>query len=106
VGNREIKLDSERSPSAAIRDVGLFDGRVLVKHGLAADLVGAAVEVASNVRQHGALQIFIFKEQSAPGMIDPAVRQIIAERIRIVEAGVCILIKGRVGIRRAFLICR
>jgi hypothetical protein len=48
-----------------------------------------------------------FPEQS-PGTkrarrVDPMVRQIMAERIRIVEEAVCILIERRVGIGRAFL---
>ena len=74
MGNREIEFDAEGRPRAAVRYVGFLDGRIFIKHRLAADFVDASVDVASQIGQHGALQVFIFQKDGAPGVIGAAIR--------------------------------
>jgi hypothetical protein len=60
----------------------------------------------SKIGQHGTLQVFIFKEYSAPGMIFAPIGQIGSEWIRVIEAAIGILIERRIGIGWTFFIGR
>jgi len=106
VGNRKVEFDSESSPCTAIGNRRLLNGWVRVKHRLAADLVGARVNVPSQIGQYGTLQVFIFQKHRTPDMVGASIRQVVAKCVRIVEAAVCILIEWRIEIRCALLISR
>ena len=98
VRNREIELNAERRPSSAVGDRCLFNGGISVKHRLAGDFVNAGIEVAANVGQYGALQVFILKKDRAPVLINSPAGQIVAQGVRVVEAIGSELVEGRVGI--------
>ena len=70
--NRKIELDAERRPGPAVANLSFFDGRIGIEHRLAIDLVDAGVKMPANVRQYGALQIFVFQVDGAPGVIRAA----------------------------------
>ena len=83
--DREVELDAERGPGAAISDQGLLDRRVRIEHLLAADLVDAAVQVPAQVGQHRDAQVLVLQVQGAPRFGAAVVRQRVADRVGIVE---------------------
>src|SRR5205085_3786722 len=87
VRNREVEFDAERRPSPAVPDLRLLDGRVRVEHGLAADLIDAGVDVAADVRQDRALEVFVFEEKRAPGDFLALVGQTVPDGIGVIEFG-------------------
>ena len=102
--NRKVELDTKGSPRSPISNPRFFDGRIGIKHRLAADFVDAGVEMAANIRQHGTFQVLVLEINGTPRVFRPGVGDFIPQRIWIVEAAGRELIERRIGIRRPFLI--
>ncbi len=54
--------------------------------------------------KHGTFQVLIFQIDGAPVMVHPAIRQVVSQGIRIVEAGAGELIERRIWIRQSFFV--
>jgi len=106
VGYRKIKLDAKCSPSPSVSNPSLLDGGVRVEHGLAAYFVHAGVKMATDIREHGTLQVFVLEINGSPLVFGPAVGYFISECIGIVKAPRRKLIKSRIGVRRSLLVRR
>ena len=104
VGNGKIEFDSECRPGSAIRNRRLFDRWIRIEHRLAGNFVDAGVKMSADVRQHRALQIFVFEIHRPPVVIHPVAGEIVTQRIRIVEAVAGELIEGRIGIGQTLLV--
>src|SRR4029078_1893721 len=94
------------SPGAAIADKRLLDSRVRVEHLPAAALVQAAVDVATEVRQHREPQVLILQVQGAPRDWLTSIGQCITNRIGIVESSVGKQIERWIWICRPFRVGR
>ena len=104
VRDREIELDAECRPRAAIADLRLLDGRVGVEHRLSADFVDASVEVAADVGQYRALEVLVFQVDGAPGGVHSGVGNVLAQRIGVAEFCRGELVEGRIRVGTPFLI--
>src|SRR6266849_839941 len=80
-----LRLSSQRRPHAAVRNPGKLNAGMGVEHREAVDLVYAGVEVASEVRQHGALQIFIFEIERSPLSRTASVHEVMTQGVGIIE---------------------
>ena len=106
VRHRKVVLHTKCRPGSAISDSRLLDRRIGIKHRPTVDLVDACVKMTSEIRQNGAFQILVLKEDGSPLVIGPTIREVRSQRIRIVEANCGQLIEWRVGVWKAFLIRR
>ena len=86
VRDRKVKLHAECGPGAAIANLRLLDGWIGIEHGLAADLVDAGIDMAADIRQHRAFQIFVLEKNGAPVVRRLHTGQVRPERVGIVEA--------------------
>ncbi len=100
----KIEFDAEGGPCSAIADLRLLDGRIGIEHRLAVDLVDAGVKMAPDVRQNGALQVLVFEIDRAQGVVIAAIRQVVADRVRVIEVRRSVQIKRRIWIRRTLFI--
>src|SRR5262249_2245010 len=71
-----------------------------------AELVKAGVEMSSDVRKHGAFQIFVLQKNCAQLVLLSIVGGFDSQRVGIVKPAGCKLVKGRIGIWRSFFINR
>src|SRR5262249_15932375 len=86
VRHGKVELDAKRSPSPSVANPRLLDGWVSVEHRLAVDFVGAGIDVASDIRQYGAFQIFVF-EKDRPQLVNYSpVGDFVSQRVGIVES--------------------
>ena len=107
VRHGKVELDAERRPRAAIRDLRELDRRVRVEHLPVVDLVGAAIQMPAEVRQHHALQVRVLEIERAPRVRRALARRVHPQRVRVVVARRCgKQIERRIGIRQAFLVRR
>ena len=104
--DRKIELDPERRPGPPVSNRRLLDRRIGIKHRLARNLVDARIKMSANIRQHRALQIFIFEVNHPPRMIHTPVGQIGPQRIRIAEPVGSELIEGRIRIGQPLFVSR
>src|SRR5207245_5529754 len=89
---------------AAVRDARLLDRRVRVEEVLAVRLVHAAVEVAAEVGQHHDLEVLVLQVQRAPARDGAAVGEVLAQRVRVVEAPRLERIERRVHVGQALFV--
>ncbi len=106
VGDGEIEFDAESRPGAAIGDARELDRRIRVEHLLTVALVRAAVQVSAQVGQHEALQVFVLQPKRPPRLVHPAVGQMVAQGIRVVEAARSEQVEGGIRIGQAFFVGR
>ena len=72
---------------------------------MAREFVRAGVKVATDVREYGTLQIFIFQINSAPVVINAPAGKVFTQGIGIIETVAAELVEGRIGVWRAFFVC-
>ena len=100
--DREVELDPERGPGAAIADERLLDGAVRVEHVAAAHLVEQAVHVPAEVGQHGEAEVFVLEVQRAPRPRFLALEQRVADGVGIVHPCRREHVEGRVRVGGPF----
>jgi len=81
-----------------------FDGWIRVEHRLAAELVDASVEMPADIRQYGALQVFVLQVDGPPVVRRATIGQVLAQRVRIVEAGGGELVERRIAVGQPFFV--
>ena len=104
VRDGKIEFDPERRPRTAITNVSFLDRRIGVEHRLAGDFVYAGIKVSADIGKYRTFQALIFKIDGAPVMVHPAIRQVVSQGIRIVEAGAGELIERRIWVRQSFFV--
>ena len=104
VRDGEVELHAEGGPGPAVGHAGLLNGAVGVEHVRAVRLVDAAVEVAAQVGQDGHPEVLVLEVQGAPKHDRAPVRQVLAQRVGIVEAAGLEEVEGRVDVRRPLLV--
>src|SRR5947208_15719150 len=102
VRDGKIEFDPERLPRSSITDVSFLNRRIGVEHRLAGDFVYAGIKVSADIGKYRTFQALIFKIDGAPVRVHPAIRQVVSQGIRIVEACTGELIERRIWDLQSF----
>ena len=83
--NGEIRFDPHRHPRPTRSYFGLFDRLVRAKNRTPIALIRAVAEVAAEIGEEAATQIFVFQVEAPPRLRLTRLRQIRAARIRMIK---------------------